>query len=244
MKKLTTSEWFKISLLFLTMTVFLSLGGCTGTGTGTESQVNVVNISGTWNVFVTPTGSNEQSAKVFQFTQPANSTTFTGKEPQGSAISGSISGLSISFSWTDSTGENVYTGTISADGTTMSNGTYTVGGSPKGTWRATQVSSSTANIDGKWQILVTPTGSSAQLLGTFTFIQPANSTTFTGQEAGGLAISNGTVNGQTVTFSWTGSDGFVWTFNGQVTANVSMSGTFTSNNTLAPSGNWSGTKIG
>ena len=135
MQKFATSKWLKVCLLFFMVTSLLFLIGCGG-----SSQAPPVwNITGSWYTYYATTGTpGEQGPDIFTFTQSENS--LSGTTSQGPQITGTVSGLNINFSWVGSDGVTyTSTGTVSADGATMS-GTWASSNGQSGTWRATKSS--------------------------------------------------------------------------------------------------------
>ena len=116
-----------------------SSNGKSGTWHAITNTPPKVNIAGNWNTYQTTTGApGEQGPNLFTFTQSGNG--ISGTTSQGQQITGTIGSLSITFSWVGSNGDTyIYTGTVSADGTTMS-GTWTSVNGQSGTWRATKSS--------------------------------------------------------------------------------------------------------
>lgn len=107
-----------------------------GTWRAVIDLVPVVNVQGSWNVFTTATGSTEQGPDVFSLQQSGNS--ISGTASAGEAITGNIGSLYVILTWTSSGGTTyIYTGTVSADGSTIT-GTWTSPGGQSGSWRATK----------------------------------------------------------------------------------------------------------
>lgn len=112
-------------------------GGHSGTWHAIVSASPSANIAGSWNIMLTTVGtSGQQGPYLFTFTQSGNGV--SGTTSQGQQLIGTVSILSITFSWTGNDGAtNVYTGTITAAATTMS-GTWTSTNGQSGTWSATK----------------------------------------------------------------------------------------------------------
>jgi len=132
MQKLDRSKCLKVYLLFFMVTLPLFFSGC-----GESKSLPVWNITGSWFTYYATTGApGEQGPNLFTFTQSGNG--ISGTTSLNQQITGTISNLSITFSWVESDGDTyIYTGTLSADGTTMS-GTWTGSNGQIGTWRATK----------------------------------------------------------------------------------------------------------
>jgi hypothetical protein len=234
MQKLATSKWLKVCLLFFVVTLFLFLGGC-----GSSKPLPVWNITGSWYTYYATTGTpGEQGPNLFTFTQTEDS--LSGTTSQNQQITGTVSGLDITFSWVGSDGAtNTSTGKVSADGATMS-GTWTSSKGQSGTWHAIPNTSPKVNIAGNWNTYQTTTGTPGeQGPDLFTFTQSGNG--LSGTTSQGQQIT-GTISGLSITFFWTGSDGATYTSTGTVSADgVTMSGTWTGSN--GQSGTWRATKI-
>jgi hypothetical protein len=226
MKKFTTTQLINISLILFAMTLPLFLGGCLGAGTPTA----LVNISGSWNLS-TLTGT-------WTFNQIG--TTISGQTPSGTEqITGTIVGLNINFSFTDTNGNtDSYTGTVSSDGTTMS-GTYTVG-TTSAPWDGTLSGSTGASIStGNWSVTDIPTGGTAGTPFTVFLSQSGSTikgnfpTTSTGQPATEGTSVTGTVSGtSSITFSFIDTGSII-------SSNSISNGTYTINDAAA--GTWSAT---
>jgi len=219
---------------------FTSTSGATGSWNASLAPATIT-ISGTWNVFNTPTNSTLQGPNAFTFTQTGN--TLTGTTPLSSQpVTGTVSGLSIQFTWIASGGStNIYIGTVSADGTSMF-GIYTTGSVQSGTWNATQTSSpTTVDVTGKWNVFQTPANSTETALGLFTFTQTGSS--MTGSSPQGNSVG-GTVTGQGINFSWLGNDGSSNLYVGTIsTDGLTMTGTYISSTTTSSQqGTWRATK--
>ncbi len=231
MRKLAVYRSWGAGLLFLFLTSTLFLTGCGG------SQAEpVFNITGGWNIFYTTTGTaGEQGPGLFNFSQTDNN--LSGTTPQGQALSGSVSSLSVSFSWTGSDGAfYTYTGTISADGNTMS-GTWSNSKGASGSWSAMINIASSVNVTGNWNVFHTTGTAGEQGPDLFTFSQSGNSVSGTAPQ--GQAVT-GVVSGLNILFSWTGSDGVSNTYVGAVSGGNSMTGTWSA--TSGQSGTWRATK--
>ncbi len=110
--------------------------GQSGTWHGVIQQPPRANVTGNWIMFQTLTGGAEQGLGIFTFTQPGYS--ISGTTSDGIAIAGAVGLSDISFFWIGS--DNVthtFTGTVTADGKTMS-GTWSATNGQKGTWRGTK----------------------------------------------------------------------------------------------------------
>ena len=122
---------------------FTMSGTWTNTGNQSGTWHAIVNasphveISGNWTMLVTTAGTaGQQGPFLFTFTQSGNG--ISGVTSQGQQLIGTVSILSITFSWAGSDGStNVYTGLINTAGTTMS-GTWTSTNGQSGTWSATK----------------------------------------------------------------------------------------------------------
>jgi hypothetical protein len=98
----------------------------------TSPTPNTVNITGNWNI----TGVPGEGENLFTFLQSGYG--ISGKTAQGEPITGTFDNLSITFFWVGSDeATNALTGTVSADGTTMS-GTWASTNKQSGTWNATK----------------------------------------------------------------------------------------------------------
>ncbi len=230
MQQRDTSWWVRLLVLFYAAALTFLVSGCLGASSPPAS----VTITGSWNIFHTPTGSTQLGPDIFTFTQTGNS--ISGTTSQGQTVTGTLTGSNITFSWTASNVTNTYSGTVSADGTTMS-GTYTTSASETGSWSATKGTSSTVSITGTWNMFITPSNTNAeQTLGLFTFTQTGN--TISGTTAQGQQLA-GTLSGQNVSFSWVDSGGNTNTFTGSV-GTTAMTGTYTVN--AVASGSWRAAK--
>src|SRR5512135_1837194 len=161
MEKLGSRKWLKVCMLISVAALLLFNVGC---GSGTSEPA--FNISGSWNIFTTTSGTvGEQGPNLFSFSTSTN--TLSGTTPQGNIITGEVTDLNISFSWLGSDGfSNSYSGVISGDGTTMT-GTWTsTSGTTvhSGTWNAIIISTSTGgfppsvSIAGAWNTILTTNG--------------------------------------------------------------------------------------
>jgi hypothetical protein len=110
--------------------------GHSGTWHAIYSASPSVDISGKWNILLTTAGTTEQQGPfLFTFTQSGNG--ISGTTSQGQQLIGTVSILSITFSWPESDGAtNVYTGAINAAGT--ASGTWRSTNGQSGTWSATK----------------------------------------------------------------------------------------------------------
>jgi hypothetical protein len=127
-------------LVLLAAALLLIFAGCGGNG-----STPTFNISGNWSIVWTetsPTPGSAQGPYTFSFTQSGSS--LSGTTSQGQAISGSISGQNVNFSfvWTETNSQQntyTFTGSEGNNGTTMS-GTWTIQGSNpmvSGQWSGT-----------------------------------------------------------------------------------------------------------
>lgn len=232
MKKFTKGKWLKVCFLFFVVTLPLFLVSC-----GTSQSEPTFNITGSWFLFHTTTGTaGQQGPDLFTFTTTDNN--ISGTTSQSQLITGTVSDVNVNFSWTGSDGAtNNYTGTVSTLGATFTmSGTWTSTNGHSGTWNAIKEVAPTGNITGNWNI-VTMGGTSGQQ-GLFVFTQSGNG--IAGTTSQGLPIT-GIISSLTITFSWTGSDGATNIYTGTVSANgTTMSGTWT--NTNGQSATWSATK--
>jgi hypothetical protein len=114
-----------------------STNGLSGTWHAIFSASPSVNISGSWSILFTTAGTTgQQGPFLFTFTQSGNG--IAGTTSQGQQLIGTVSVLSITFSWAGSDGAtNVYTGALNSAGTSMS-GTWTSTNGLSGTWSATK----------------------------------------------------------------------------------------------------------
>jgi hypothetical protein len=233
MRKPIDSLHVCIALFIVTLPFFLlSCGGKTDP---------TFNIAGSWYIFHTTNGAvGEQGPDLFAYSQTDND--LSGKVPTGESLTGSVSGLDVSFSWTTSTDsvKKDYSGKISTDGTTMS-GTWTDSNNQQGTWNAIIKLDPLGSIQGTWN-LTAPTGGVAGVQG-FTFVQSGNDLAGS-QTLQGEALT-GIITNPDIMFFWTTSDGIIYTFIG-TTNNISdgtvndISGTWTDSN--GQSGSWSATR--
>jgi hypothetical protein len=125
-----------------------SSDGQQGTWNGIINETPIDNIAGNWN-FLSTSGTPGQQG-LFAFNQSINTVatitinTISGTTSQDLALTGTISSLSIIFSWTGSDGTTyIYTGTVSGSGGTAMSGTWTsinTSGQygPSGSWSATK----------------------------------------------------------------------------------------------------------
>jgi hypothetical protein len=231
MQKRGTGKWLKGCLLSLAVTLPLIFGGCGG-----NQAEPAWNVTGGWYIYHDTAGvPGEQGPDLFSFTQANNK--LSGTTPQGQQITGTVSGVDISFSWTGSDGASCsYSGSISGDGATMS-GTWTSSNGQSGTWHAIVNAAPAVNVTGNWNIYHTTTGAPGEAgPDILAFAQTNNNlsgTTPQGQQV------TGTVSSLSITFSWTGSDGATYTYTGSASA-TAMSGSWTS--TSGQSGTWRATK--
>jgi hypothetical protein len=235
MQRLGRRKWLMFCTLFIAGALPLFLGGC-----GSKQNSPTFNITGGWYMFYATKGTaGEVGPSLFTFTTTENN--ITGITAQGQAITGTITGLDISFSFVDSDGAtNTSTGTVSGDdGSTMS-GTWTKTNGQSGTWHGVIGSvNPQTSAAGNWNMFQTTTGGGGeQGLGVFTFTQSGFGI------AGTTADSNsivGAIGRLDISFFWTGNDGVTHTFTGIITADgTSMSGTWY--DTSGKSGTWRATK--
>ena len=233
MQEVITGKWLKVSSLFSVAALLLLISGCGGS----SQSEPVFNISGSWFLYHTTAGTpGEQGPDLFTFTQTDNS--LSGTTSLNQQITGSVSDVNVTFSWTGSDGAaNNYSGTVSSNGT-MS-GTWTSSKGKSGTWHAIINTAPSANITGNWNIFHTTAGTPGeQGPDLFTFVQSGNG--LTGTTPLNQQII-GSVSSLTVTFSWAGSDGATNVYTGAIVADgMSMSGTWMS--TGGQSGTWRSTK--
>jgi hypothetical protein len=130
MGKITKKRWVKVCTVFFLVLVPLFLGGCGG-----GSNDPTFNITGKKNVFQTTTGSTEVALGVFTFAQSGS--TLTGTTAQGQAITGTVSGTDVTFTFVGADLAAVYTygGTVHGGG--IMSGTWTATNGQSGTWRTT-----------------------------------------------------------------------------------------------------------
>lgn len=231
----------KICVAFFAINIVLFIGGCGGKTDPT------FNIAGSWYIFhTTDVAKGEQGPDLFAFAQTDND--LTGTAPTGESITGSVSGLDVSFSWTTSVGgTNVtknYSGEVSTDGTTIS-GTWSDSSNNRGTWNAIIKLNPLGNIQGVWN-LTEPAGGVGGVQG-FSFIQAQSGNDLAGSQTaqGDVEAITGIVTNPDIMFFWLGSDGTLYMFTG-ILNNVNngvaseMSGTWTATN--GQSGSWSATR--
>lgn len=232
MQKLATNQCRRIGLLLSLLTLPLFLISCGG------SQADpVFNITGTWYIFHTTTGTPGQlGPDLFTFSQSDNN--LSGTTSQSRPLSGTVSALNLNFSWLGSDGTGfTYTGTISADGNTMS-GTWSSSNGQSGTWHAILNIAPSANVAGNWNIFHTITGTPGeQGPDLFAFTQPGNN--ISGTTSQGQSVT-GIISGLSIILSWTGSDGTTNTYTGTVSGGNTMSGTWSGTN--GQSGTWRAAK--
>ncbi|HAM52721.1 MAG TPA: hypothetical protein DCP92_19250 [Nitrospiraceae bacterium] len=236
MQKLTISEWIKNCLLFFVVTFSLVLTGCSST-----SSLPTFNVTGSWFIYTTVTGTpGVEGPEIFTFTQAES--TVSGSTPLALAVSGNVSGVNIVFSWTGTDGYlNTYAGIVNGEGSMAGSWASTNGTS--GIWSGIieTVPSSTV-VEGSWTLYYVTAGlPGVQGPFLFEFTQSVNSIAGTGSVGGQPITVIGSVGNLTVLFYWTDSDGFSHIFTGQVGLNGTMSGTWTSTNGLL--GTWSGSVI-
>jgi hypothetical protein len=230
-----TGKWLEYSIAFFALSLIFILGGCGGK---TEPTFN---ISGSWYVFHTTDGTvGEEGLGLFSFTQSDNDLSGS-VVTTGEPISGSVSGLDISFSWTESaTGvRNDYSGKVSTDGTTMS-GTWSDSNGQNGTWSAIIQLTPIGDIQGDWNLSAPVAGVEG-----FTLVQSTND--LTGSVTSQGDQTTGIISNPDIFFFWTGSDGVTNTFVGTVSSvsdgiAYSMSGTWSDSS--GGSGSWSATRGG
>jgi hypothetical protein len=234
MKRLAGSKRSRDYFLICGAIFTLLLSGC-----GSSKPVPLFNIAGTWFVYHETNGiSAEQGPDSFIFKTSDN--TVSGTTSQGQSITGTVTGLDISFSWLGSDSFTyTYTGSVSSDGTTMS-GTWTNTNGQSGKWHAIIDLSPAVNIAGSWNIFNTPAGSTVELgPDLFTFTQSGNGVA--GLTSGAQTVI-GSIGGQSIAFSWVASDGYLYIYTGSVSSDGhTMSGTWTNTNN-GQSGSWRATK--
>lgn len=220
-------------LLFAVMAPFI-FSGCGG-----GQSEPIFNVSGSWFIYHTSNAAaGEQGPDLFTFAQSQNS--LTGTTPLNQAVTGTVSNLDISFSWTGSDGAtNNYSGTVSPDGTTMS-GAWSSTNGQSGTWNAIVNAAPLANITGSWNVFHTTGSATEQGPDLFMFTQSGSGISGTTSQSQQIA---GTTGSLSIIFFWTGSDGAVNAYTGAVSNNgTAMSGTWRSTN--GQSGSWRALKSG
>ena len=240
MEKLGGRKWLKVCMLISMVALLLINVGC---GSGTSEPA--FNITGSWNIFTTTSGTKgEQGPNLFNLTTSAS--TLSGTTPQGNVISGEVKDLNIAFSWVGNDGAiNHYIGVVSNNGTTMA-GTWTSTKGQSGTWDGIIISSTTGsfppkvNVAGDWNAFMTTAGTAGeQGPDVVTFTQSANSLggTVQGQQITGSIMSSNITS--LIFFFNDGISNFAFT--GIVsTDGKSMSGTWT--NTGGQTGTWRAAK--
>jgi hypothetical protein len=234
MQKFTISKWLKICWVLIVIAFPLVFSGC---GTSNNS-LPIFNVAGQWNIFTSTAGTaGAQGPNLFTFVTSEND--LTGTTSGGQQLSGNVTQLSISFSWTLTDGTIfTYAGNISAsDGATMS-GTWTSNTGQSGTWAGVITNPpSSVNVTGTWNTFTTDlskAGSTEQGPFPVVFTQTGNTL------AAGTSIA-GAISRFDIVFLEVGNDGSSTTFIGAVTSGVSgMSGTWTSTN--GSSGSWRAAK--
>ncbi|HXX58196.1 MAG TPA: hypothetical protein VEI96_09375 [Thermodesulfovibrionales bacterium] len=224
MLRVMRSEWSRFSLLIVAAMLPLLLMGCIGAGTNGGGAATV-NISGTWNLFL------GVSSTSVTFLQVNNNLFINGSQTP----SGTVSGLHINFSLTDTSGTSTFDGQIAPDASSMS-GSFTTAGGAQGSWSAT-LAPATVTIAGTWKVFHTPNNSTQQGPDTFVFSQTGN--TLTGTTSQSAKPVTGTVSGLSVNFTFTAADGSINTYVGTiVAAGNTMSGIYITGNVQA--GIWNG----
>ncbi len=135
MGKCVTKDWPKALLLCLFVVILsVSLFGCGGTF---RSFPNEGDVSGSWNLFLTPSGASTLAAIPCTLTQTDN--TISGTKSDGATITGTVSGNDVALTLNNLDGTTTtLAGTAGPDWKTMS-GTYTSTGSDgSGDWSATK----------------------------------------------------------------------------------------------------------
>jgi len=237
-ERLASRKWLKVCMLLIVASMFVS--AC-----GSNKTPPVWNISGGWFMFIATKGkSGEEGPNLFTFTSTQNK--ITGVTDQNLSITGEITGSDISFSWVRSDGvNNAYTGTVGADGSTMS-GTWAGSNGQSGTWHAVISLVPQVNIAGNFNVFQSIAGSTGeQGLGVFAFTQTLNDATKTASKIIGTTPDGRQITGAIgrldITFFWIDSDGVTHTFTGIITADgATMSGTWS--DTSGKSGTWRATK--
>lgn len=240
MQKFIISKRLKFFWLLIVLTFPLLFSGC---GTS-NSSLPVFNVAGTWNIFTSTAGTaGVQGPNLFTFATSEND--LTGQTSGGQQLTGNVTQLSISFSWTGTDGTIfTYVGNISAsDGATML-GTWTGNKGQSWTWAGVITNpTSSVNVTGTWNTFTTDlskAGSTEQGPFPITLTQPTN--TFSGISADGQQIA-GAISRFDIVFLEAVSDGSTKTFIGVVTSGgTGMSGTWTS--TDKSSGSWRAAKTG
>lgn len=226
-------KWLEFSLAFFVVTLLFIFGGCGGK---TEPTFN---ISGGWYVFQTTDGTaGKEGLGLFSFSQSDNDLSGS-VATTGYSITGSVSGLDVSFSWTDAvTGAKIYyDGTVSTDGTTMS-GNWSDTNGQLGTWNAIIQLTPVGDIQGDWNLSAPVAGVQG-----FTFVQSTNDLTGSVTSEGDQVT--GSLSNPDIFFFWTGSDGVTTSFIGTINTvsdgiAYSMSGSWS--DSAGGSGSWSATK--
>lgn len=234
MQKSIISKWLKVCWVLIVLTFPLLFSGC---GTSSNS-LPIFNVAGQWNIFTSTAGTaGVQGPNLFTFATSEND--LSGTTSGGQQLSGNVTQLSISFSWTLTDGTIfTYSGNISAsDGATML-GRWTSNKGQSGTWAGVITNpTSSVNVTGTWDTFTTDlskAGSIEQGPFSITLTQPTN--TFSGISADGQQIA-GAISRFDIVFLEAVSDGSTRTFSGVVTSGgTGMSGTWTSTN--GSSGSW------
>ncbi len=174
-----------------------------GKGSGGSTPPSV-DITGGWNIYKTTNGTpGEVGPALITLAQTGNS--ISGTKPGGQPITGSISGLNITMSWTDLFIITA-SGTVSADGRTMS-GTWSASDGRLGTWRAIKITTPSINdFVGNWQGSVTASAASGE--------------TGTCSASFNLAINGNQLTGQLAGSTCSGIKAFTATISGTVTNGI------------------------
>lgn len=213
-----------------------------GCGSGSISDAGP-NITENHYIFHSGKGvTGELGPDLFAFTQSDSS--LSGTTPQGRSITGTIKGLDINFSWVGSDrAVYSYSGSISADGSTMS-GNWSTDNGQSGSWNAIINLGASVHITGTWNTYQTAVGSAAeQGPNSFVFVQTGDLLVGTTQQGQKPITGTGAISRFTMVFFWAGSDGIIYTLTGTInSAMTTMSGTWT--NSKGASGNWRAVKAG
>lgn len=178
---------------------------------------------------------------LFLFNQSSNE--ISGTTPDGLAFAGTVTGLNISWSWVGSDSFTyTYSGTLSADGNTMS-GIWSNTNAQTGKFNAIIQVAPPVNISGKWNVFQTPAGAPQEGPNLYVFTQSGY--TLTGTTQLDIPIL-GNIGAEDVLFYWTGSDEVTYFYTGIITSNPSsptvvsgISGTYSGSNGQV--GTWTAT---
>ena len=177
MQKLAINGWIKSCFRGFVM-FSLVLTGCGGTG-GTNS-LPTFNITGSWFIYTTETGTpGVVGPGIFTFTQSESN--LSGATPLALSLSGSVNNVNVNFTWAGTDGYvNTYAGVINAKGTMAGKWLSTSGKS--GIWSGIiEVVPTATVVNGDWNIFATTTGVLAvQWPILFRFTQSGNSIAGTG----------------------------------------------------------------